>query len=61
MVERGSKVSYEKRSNEVVPCPMSPHRGKRTGKDPSNQPPISTPMLAEARGSKYILRAGKDS
>jgi hypothetical protein len=38
---------------------MSPCRGKRTGEDPSNHPSISTPGLAEVRGSKYTLCVSK--
>jgi hypothetical protein len=60
-VERESKASKVKKcSDGTVPCPMSPHRRKRTGEDPSSHFPISTPGLAETRKAGSVLRISKD-
>ncbi len=60
-VERGRKASKARKySNGTVPCPMSPHRGKRTGEDPSSHFPISTPGLTETWEAGSVLHVSKD-
>jgi hypothetical protein len=59
MVERWSKVGYEKRSDEAVPHPMSPSRGKRTGEDPPIHPPFPPPGWQKQGEIGNVLHVSK--